>query len=271
MILLPKKEKLIEEALERHIKAIRVNADVAWLAVLSDIHQGANNRDYFKWMVDVIMQIPNCYVVVGGDSTNSVTRNSKGNIRDEWAHGDEQILTLADDIKPLIDADRVIGIMGSGNHAARVVDEAFISPEMLLACMVGRRDLFLGEIALLYFNARKNCYVHGIVHQGAKRADYFDYMRCDVLWREHFHLNKVEPKLVIDHNRFTKKPVVRTTYEIWNGSYQGYPDYAKFKGYRPQALGSYIVEMSGVKEGRDIKVWSDVDLISAINKGYKFI
>ena len=93
------KEQIITDTINSHVFNKRVEADKAYLVVLSDIHQGANHREYFKSIIDFILSIPNCYVIIGGDSTDSITKSSVGTSNDEWCVGDKQFYTLVEDLK----------------------------------------------------------------------------------------------------------------------------------------------------------------------------
>ena len=54
---------------------VRVDADKGALAVLSDVHEGLNNRKQLQEAVNMLVELgPNCKVVLGGDSTNTVTK-----------------------------------------------------------------------------------------------------------------------------------------------------------------------------------------------------
>ncbi len=49
--------------------------------VLSDIHQGLSNVRQLQDSIDMLLHLgPSCKVVLGGDSTNTTTGNSKGNV-----------------------------------------------------------------------------------------------------------------------------------------------------------------------------------------------
>ena len=257
-----------------HLIDVKSDASTAYLAVLSDVHQGLNNRPLFQRAVTFLQTIPNMYVLLGGDATNSNTRHSKGIPCEEWTSGTGQILTLVEDLKPLVDSGQLIGIT-TGNHPQRVADETFITPEVVLASMLGRPDLYKGPLAIVYFNVLGNMYVHTVMHKGYRRMGYYDYMNTDVLWLEHYHKPQVIEKVMVDHNRFTKKPIVKKCFEVHNGTFQTMPEYAKRTGYRPSIPGFYIAEMDGPKNGydrgaqsRDVRIWRDFDLKNAIERGY---
>ena len=59
------KEQIASEKLNSHLFTHRINADKAFIVVLSDIHEGINHRAYFKSIIDFILTIPNCYVIIG--------------------------------------------------------------------------------------------------------------------------------------------------------------------------------------------------------------
>ena len=46
-------EKVIQETLKQHVMQCRVDGDFGYLAVLSDIHEGLNDRDYFKNEIEI--------------------------------------------------------------------------------------------------------------------------------------------------------------------------------------------------------------------------
>lgn len=262
------KEKLLEKELMGHIIRHRIEADKAYLVVLSDVHTGLNDRNSLQKTVEFILTVPNVYVILGGDSTNTITRNSKGNVLEEKLSGDKQLYAIVEDMKPLYEAGRLIGIC-SGNHPKRVQDETFINTEMIIATLLGDPKLYMGSMCLFYINVNKNCYVGGVIHKGSKQENYFEYLHADLVFREHFHLNKVIPKIVIDHNRTNKKPIVKTVYDIFAGSYQIYPDYGKSSGYRPLIPGTHFVELSGLKEKWGMKVFTDNDFYDIVKNGYK--
>ena len=262
------KQQLMANEYLPHIMEVRVNADRAYLAVLSDVHEGLNNRKLLVNSVDFLISLgPTCKVVLGGDSTNSNTRHSKGCPTEEWASGDNQIEALVNDISPLVKSGQLIGIL-SGNHPNRVYQETYITLEMMVACLLGDRNLYKGPIGLVYFNVNKNLYVHHIMHKGNKREHGYDFFNADVTWIEHFHKPSAKPKIIVEHNKYNKTPIMKECWDIFNGSFQTMPDYAKRSGYRPYLPGFFITEMSGVPSARGVVPFIDHQLADMIDRGY---
>ena len=248
----------VENALLPHVVTHRIDADWAHFSVWSDIHQGLNCRWLLQKAIQTVLNIKNYYIWIGGDSTNSNTKNSKGIITEEWASGDKQIITLAEDLKPLYDAGRILGI-SRGNHTDRVYNDTYIVPEIMLACLLGNKELYKGHIGLLYFNVKKNLYIHYITHKNFKQKDYYDFVAADYIWREHFHAMEARPKLILEHNRIVKKPIVKRVWDIQNGSFQVLPEYAKANGYKFLLPGYYVANMNGDDQNRIAGLCSDDD------------
>ena len=119
------KEQLLSDKLNTHTFSFRTNQDKMFLVVLSDVHMGACNREYLREIISFILSIKNCYVILGGDATNSTTATSKGNVLEEQLSGDEQIYAIVEDLKPLVENNRLIAIGETGNHGNRIYDNSF--------------------------------------------------------------------------------------------------------------------------------------------------
>lgn len=266
---LSQKKKILAAEFSQHVVEVRVNAARAGLAVLSDIHQGLNDRKFLQQTVKFLLSLgPNVKVWLGGDSTNSNTRNSKGNVLEEWASGDGQIYSLVEDIKPLVDSGQLIGI-SSGNHPHRVFNEAFITVEMMIACLLGDKGLYKGDQGIVYFNVNKNLYTHYIQHKAMKKENAYDYFNADVTWIEHYHKPSCKPKVIVEHNKYNKQPIVKECWEIFNGSFQTFPAYAKQAGYRPCLPGFFITEMSGMQNNWGVIPYLDHQLHDLVERGYE--
>ena len=69
--------KALESMFVPHIIKCRVESEYAQLAVLSDVHEGLNNRKYLQQTVNNLIKLGNnCKVILGGDSTNTTTKHS---------------------------------------------------------------------------------------------------------------------------------------------------------------------------------------------------
>lgn len=260
-------EKIFEEDLSRNVAVQRVNAPVAYHVNLADLHYGLNDRGLFRENLDFLLSIPNLYFGIGGDCGNGASKISKGNPLEEWASGDKQLYAIAEDLKPAVDANRLLYII-EGNHlAGRYKDTTFHTPEELLAYILGKPSLFKGEQCFLYFNVNKNLYVHYIHHYNTKQPDYFQWINADVTWREHIHQNAVTRKITLDHNKYTKKPIVKVNLDVQSGHWQILPSYIKIKGIRPTPPGCYIVEMGGLE--RKLFAWDNEQFYHMVSKGYK--
>lgn len=267
------REEILANDLTNHVVTKRFESDTAYLTVLSDIHQGLNDRKQLQQLVEFLSSIDNMAVIIGGDSTNNNCRMSKGSVLEEWCSGLDQTKTLAKDLSPLMGQGKIIAIT-SGNHPKRVYNETFIKPEMMLACFLGDEDLYKGPMCFAYINVYKNSYVHHIQHTGSVRKHFYDFYGADFSWQEHRHVPTFVEKVIVEHNMYNKKPIVKKCFDIMNGSLQLMPEYAMEAGYRPYLPGYFIAEMGGNEQvggmpTRVAKVWRDQDLQDAIKCGYK--
>lgn len=250
-----------------HVIECRVDSDYAALAVLSDVHEGLNNRDYFKRQIENLLKAGNnCKVILGGDSTNTTTAHSKGNVLEEYVSGDEQVYSLVEDIKPLYDSGQLIGVLG-GNHDQRAYNDAYISLGGMISSLLGDRSLYKGSIGIVYFNVNKNCYVHHIVHKHKKTKNYYDYFNADVTWFEHFHEPSATPKIIIEHNKYTKRPTAKEIWELRQPSFQVYPEYVKAGGIRPNRMGFWVAEMTGNDKDKRVTPFMNDVYFDLIKRG----
>lgn len=261
------KTKILSDNINRHFFHFKKDIEKAFLVVLSDIHEGMNHRKYFQDIIQFILSIPNCYVIIGGDAINATTKTSKGNTTEEWASGDKQIYSLVEDLKPLVSENRIIAIAEDGNHADRIYQDTFISPNKMLAALLGIPNKYTGNYCLGMLDIGTVNYCVSVVHKNRKTSNYYEYLRTDILIREHWHELRYESKLVYDWNKFNKSVSCKTAYDIYNGSFLNIPEYAKKQNYRPQTLGCYFILLDGKK--RNIQPFIDSDLKYLIENGLK--
>lgn len=250
-----RKETYIQEDLKKHIVTFRTGADVAYFVNLGDIHWGLCNRELFEKTFNYLMTIPNLYVGIGGDAGNGATKLGKSDVTEEWSVGDKQVYDLAEILKP--HADRILYIIEGNHWAGRRKHDVYFTPEKMLATLIGKPEIYKEEFCFLYFNVGKNCFVHFVQHQSPKRDGVWDWINADVTWREHHHQRYIKEKVIIEHNKFEKMPVPKTVYEVWSGTFQIYPSYAKEHGYRVGVPGCYICEMHKKRNKKDLFLWTD--------------
>ena len=260
------KEDIIFDDLKNHVVTFRTDDEVAYFTNLSDIHWGLCNKDLFIEMFYYLMSIPNMYIGIGGDAGNGATKTSKSDVAEEWSIGDKQVYELAEIMKPY--ADRILYIIDGNHWAGRRKHDSYFTPELMLATLIGKPEIYKSELCFLYFNVGKNCYVHFVQHQSPKRDGVWDWINATVIWREHHHQRYKKERVVIEHNKFTKEPRPIITYEVWGGTFQVYPSYAKTKGYRVGIPGCYVAEMHGDRK-KAIYLWTDDEFIHIMNKKVK--
>ena len=259
------KEELLSSTLQNNVFSVRVDKDNAFIFTLSDLHIGLGNLDYIKDIIKFISNIDNAYVVIGGDLTNNSIKNSLGSVLEEYVSGSDQVKMAVELLTPIKDKSLA---MIEGNHEKRTQEAAYISITQMIATMLGIPDRYKQELAIGYISVGDdNCYTYVDLHKHRKTKNYYDFYNADCLVLEHTHEYSFTEKPVIFHNKYTKKPSIRNTYVINNGSALAFPSYAKKAGYSVQTIGTYIIELSGKR--RNIKVWKDTDLVDAMNRGYK--
>ena len=261
------KEKLLSERLNQHTFNKRIDKDSIFITVLSDIHYGANDKQYFEDTIKFISDI-GAYVIIGGDTTNSVTANSVGKLQDEWLQNkDDQITELADKLKPLAESGHILAIGENGNHNSRLEDSVYISPNKMLSVLLGDRSLYTGDMCLGFINVKDICYTISVMHKTKKTKNYYEFQRADIVFHEHLHEMHYEQKPVYEFNKYSKSVSAVPTLDIWNGSFINLPNYSMKANYRPQYMGTYFVRLDGNK--RDMTIFEDDKLYNIIKCGYK--
>ena len=143
------------------IATFRTDEEVAYFTNLSDIHWGLCNRELFIETFNYLMSIPNMYVGIGGDAGNGATKLSKSDVTEEWSIGDKQVYELAEIMKPY--ADRILYIIDGNHWAGRRKHDSYFTPELMLATLIGKPEIYMAEFCFLYFNVGSNCYIHFVL------------------------------------------------------------------------------------------------------------
>lgn len=166
------KDKLLSKELNNHVFSKKIDSDSTFVTVLSDIHYGANNKEYFADILKFIHDI-NAYVIIGGDSIDAITATSKGKLQDEWLQNkDDQITELAELLKPLADSNRILAIGENGNHNNRLENSVYISPNKMLSVLLGNRTLYTGDMCLGFINVKDICYTVSVMHKTRKTNNF---------------------------------------------------------------------------------------------------
>jgi hypothetical protein len=257
-------EKYLTESIEKNTFRMKEESDTL-LFTLSDLHIGQGNREYITEIIEFIKSLPNAKVIIGGDLLNNTTKGSKGNVLEEYATGQEQVMLAVQMLKPI--RDKIVCIIDSGNHENRTQKECYISLTQMIATMLEIPEKYVSDFAIGYLDIGDNTYIYGNLHKHRKNKDYYAYMNTDILIFEHTHELSYQEYPVLFHNKYTKKSSVRCSYVINNGSTMSFPSYAKRAGYKMQSMGTYVVEL--IAKERRIIIWRDVDLFTAIENGYK--
>jgi hypothetical protein len=269
--------KKIENELLQHYKCIEVNTDRVFFTDLSDIHIGHKGFDEksFENTVKLIQSIPNFYVMIGGDSINHANKGSKSSQFEEDMTPREQLKGkyennklvkkgLIQHLEPI--ADRIIGKIDGNHDGTRSQEFNDISPMEWFCDTLGIQ--YFGDLAIIQFSLPNNAYTHYFHHISgstgtninlAKLQKKGEEFRCDVVWGEHTHRRSHGSEIYVDIDLRNRKPIVREQYFVNANTFLSWSGYGKTKGYRINKTGINIVEMSGVKNHRSIKVYDNVE------------
>jgi hypothetical protein len=263
----------LENMLAHHYKQIRVDADTCYYTDLSDLHIGHKGFDEksFQNTIDVIKDIPNFYVFLGGDSANHANKGSKSSqyeenmtpreqIKGQYEFGKLKRKGLKQYLEPI--KDRVVGKIDGNHDGTRLQEFNDMSTGEWLCDLLGIE--YFGDLALVQFSVGKNAYTHFHHHiTGStgkkinlnKLQEKGSEWRLDVIWGEHTHRKQWGWEPYVDIDLRNRKPVVRRQYYINANSMLGWSGYAKTKGYSIGVTGIKVVEMSGKRKDRYIRVY----------------
>lgn len=254
---------IAESSLNNNSIDIRINSDRAYICDISDIHVGNvyHNKKLFKKFIETVAEIPNIKVIIGGDSTENASTVSASSVFEERLHGGDQVLAIRDMLIPI--RDKIL-FCRSGNHGyERSLKHNKLIPEQILAEFLGVP--FFHGCASVFMNVRKNLYVVGTWHN-AKKPEKMEWLQSDICFYEHLHNNNYQMNLVATPNRHAKRWSIVERYDVQSGSYLGWGGYSADKGYRPLPSMTPIVELSGIKDKRHIKVHQDISYLLDIIK-----
>lgn len=276
--------KRLEKELANHYVCVEVDADRVFVTDLSDIHIGHKGFDAeaFENTIKVIKETPNFYVILGGDSINHANKGSKSSQFEENMTAREQILGqfegkklvrkgLLQYLEPI--KDRIIAKIDGNHDGTRSQEFNDISPMMWFCDKLGIP--YFGDLAIIQFSLPSNAYTHYVHHISGstgkklnlnKLQERGSEFRVDVIWGEHTHRRHTGKEVYVDIDLRNRKPVVREQYYVNAGSFLSWSGYAKTKGYSLGVTGCNVVEMSGVRGDRNIKVYEGLRSFLDANK-----
>lgn len=240
------------------------------LVILSDIHIGAAEHagKHFVRTLDYIKK-NKCYWGFLGDGMENVTPEKSGDMQDD------QVMTPMEQFKALaghlgkLDKTKCAFII-EGNHEFRSVKQARINLTDMLASHLGRLDRFFNIGGMFRAKVGSNIYnltlYHGASNARTNRfADhdrrYTIHPNSDLIAMGHTHFLGFEERVKLDLDEKGKEIGV-PYYFLRTGTYLKYADYARRFGFPPGRIGSPIVELSGEKNRKAIKI--DVQTLAAI-------
>lgn len=250
---------LIEDSLNRNsVELMLANAHVAYIADIADVHIGnvLHNKKKLQNTISKILEIPNFYVLIGGDSTDNSSTQSASSVFDEYAHGFDQIQECVKALEPL--KHRILGVR-SGNHGyQRARKYNALAPEQIVAQFLGVP--FLQGCVTIFLGVGKYLYTISSWHN-SKPPSKMEWLHTDVTFYEHLHKNDIQRSIVLEPNKYVRKWVSREHYDIQSGSFLAYGGYAAEKGYRPMPMGCPVVRFDGAN--RRIIPYYDVSQIQS--------
>ena len=249
---------IAEQSLNVNKIDVRVESERAYIADISDIHVGNiyHNREAFEKFISQVKTIDNLYLIIGGDSTDNATTSSASSVFEQAEHGGDQVLTAYRLLEPI--KDRIL-FCRSGNHGyERALKHNHLIPEQMLAELLGVP--FYHGMASVFFNVNKNLYVIGTWHN-SKKPDKMEWLHTDITFYEHLHKTTYERTMVAEPNRIAKAWSLIEHLDVQTGSFLGWGGYSADKGYRPNDCGTSIVELSGERNKKQMRVHDHIDRV----------
>ena len=276
--------KKLEKELLSHYKVIEIEEEKVFFTDLSDIHIGHFGFDEkaFENTIKVIQSTPNFYVFLGGDSINHANKGSKSSQFEENMTPQEQLFGkfengklikkgLQQFLEPI--KHKIIGKIDGNHDGTRSREFNSISP---MEWFCEKMDIpYFQELAIIQFSLSNNAYTHYFHHISgstgtninlSKLQKKGEEFRCDVIWGEHTHRRSFGSEMYVDIDLRNRKPVVREQFFVNASTFLSWSGYGKEKGYRINKTGINIVEMSGIKANRYIRVYDGIESFLDANK-----
>lgn len=245
------------------------NADVM-IYPISDVHLGAAEHLGREWSAfcNRLLQMPNAYIVLGGDLINNSTRNSVANVFEETMRPREQKKVMAEMLAPI--KERILCAV-TGNHERRSGKDADDDPTYDIMCKLDIEDIYRENIAFVKMQFGKiggdGCsnptYVLAVTHGSGggmltggsvNRNERFGYvidgMDCLIVGHTHKPFITQPSKLKIDaHNN---KVSIKSFKVVSSTSWLAYGGYAAQKMLIPSSHAPQEIVLCG--DHKEIKV-----------------
>lgn len=237
------------------------------LLVISDVHIGNTlcNEAEFKRFVDYIKEEPDDpkmarMCILNGDLTESVTRNSKGNLFDLTMTPSVQVATMIKYLLPLTETSKKYP-MGkiisycAGNHDEGRYKDTGISAAESIAVGLGLEDRFSTDgcysfigLRQMYQKSNEKYIMHtvynthltgGSVTTGAKAnriTRVSQGVLADVVIGSHFHSPMTFKEDIILPNTHDSMLVQKTITYVISNAFLRHGDYIERNGYKPGTI-----------------------------------
>jgi hypothetical protein len=238
--------------------------DCIHIVPLHDIHLGAMNSNVAKFQayVDFILNTPDTYTIGLGDLLENATKCSVGmGVYESDFDIDEQIDQIADYLRPLADAGKLLGLM-PGNHEYRTMKLVKLDPMKLVAKELGVP--YLGWSGYFKFVVGNETYkaftFHGAGGAGTPggRLNAIRKLRdvahdMDMYFMGHVHSKQYDMDSVYYIDDATDTIKTKERHYIIGGSLLTYfGSYAEMSGFAPAPQG--LVRVDLYKDVHRVKV-----------------
>ena len=211
---------------------------------LADAHYGSKEFNEARWRKTIkrIQDDPNCFCVLVGDLIDNGLKNSLTNVYEATCSPRTQKEWLAEELKPLAEAGKVIAACG-GNHERRSMKEADLDPLYDVLVRLGIEEVYRPNICFLQVRLMREDdpkrwrydFTYAITHgagggqyigSSANRVQNFgmalEGIDCLVTGHTHKPLSFPAAKIVFENGRISRRQFVVAVASSFL-DYGGYP------------------------------------------------
>lgn len=237
---------------------------------LADLHIGDTHSIYevIKYRIDEIKNDPFGLCILNGDLMNTALRNSVSDVYSEVMKPMDQIRTIVDLLRPIV--DKIIGVT-TGNHESRVYRNDGVDI-MRIACQeLGIENKYSPEGVLIFlrFGLRgghsrhkdrdgKQWYTIYATHgsgggrkEGAKAirlADMASIVDADIYIHSHTHLPMLMKQMYYRTSVNNGSVMSIERLFVNTGATLGYGGYGQAQEYKPASLSTPVIHLDALKK-----------------------